>query len=93
MYTMTLYQVDGQTQCVFVEDQHEYSAIYMMSPDGSVKVASNLADINAEVWHDLDFAMALWSLLQTQQFDEIAQLQVDEIPQEIHEKFLGWWNA
>jgi len=88
--TLHIYRDQETILAVHAEDTTEYSAIYMVNPEnGEVSVASNLADINGDLWSPLEWLKALTDLL-CMDHDLVMFYRVVEPPQDVEEKFLHW---
>jgi len=88
MYKLHIYRNADRVLAFYCEDSTEYSAIYIVTQIDNIFVASNLSDINGEVWSMGVWGKALMGLLA--QPIEVELHEVEEIPAEVMMQFNRW---
>ena len=87
-YVLRIYRNQEKILGVYAQDDTEYSAIYIKNEDGGVTVASNLADINGDVWDETEWHQALEQLLVL--YGLVWFYRVEDLPEEVLDKHEQW---
>jgi len=95
-YTLHVYKDVDKILAVYVQDPHEYSAIYQVVHDpeaadwnGGAMVASNLSDINGDIWDKETWHEAFMDLFLSP-VEAIFLHQVPEIPLDVIDQYDAW---